>query len=348
MNLKKFTKIAVVTVFIVAIVAALGLRAVIRKVADLITSGVEQVSSIIDVTGDGINFADYIEIDENGIKVGGQAISGGNIDYIDVTESGFSSVRYNFDSNINRALDISVENCDVVIATGDVDSIIVEVLESEEYKYNFSTVSNTLTVRDPKLESEKKAINVFGYELSFGSVEHQVSYTGLGMVICLPKDFDGEVDISTSNGEIKLGNLKLGEKILINTSNANVSLSNIEAYELSVKTTNGRITASDISATESEFSSSNERLYLENVTSKRIYAKTTNASIDFSQLFGEKFTFETSNGDIDGSILGSESLFSIDTVTDRMAYPESVENSRAQYKLTAKTSGGDINVRFTE
>lgn len=348
MNLKKFTKIAVVTVFIVAIVAALGLRAVIRKVADLITSGVEQVSSIIDVTGDEINFADYIEIDENGIKVGGQTISVGNTDYIDVTESGFSSVRYNFDSNINRALDISVENCDIVIATGDVDSVIVDVLESEEYKYNFSTVSNTLTVRTPKIEAEKKAINVFGYELSFGNVEHQVSYTGLGMVICLPKDFEGEVDISTSNGEIKLGNLKLGEKISINTSNANVSLSNIEAYELSVKTTNGRITASDISATESEFSSSNERLYLENVTSKRIYAKTTNASIDFSQLFGEKFTFETSNGDIDGSILGSESLFSIDTVTDRTSSPDSVENSRAQYKLTAKTSGGDINVRFTE
>ncbi len=356
MDLKKFTRTAVIVVFIVAITVALGLRAVIKKVAGMITGGVQQVSELIDVTGDGINFADYIKIDSTGIYVGDSTkvlgdsgeVSADMGGRIDVTEADFSQYRYCFDADINRALDISVTNCDVIIASGDNASVIVDVLESEDFKYSFSTVSNTLTIRDSQHEAEKKSINIFGYELSLGAVERTNSYTGLGMIVYLPQDFDGEILVSTTNGEVKIGNLKLTEKLSVSTSEANVSLSNIEAYELSAKTTNGRMDISDISATEVEFSSINGRLELETLTAKRLNAKTTNASIDFSRLFGEKFVFETSNGDIDGSILGSESLFSIETETDRYAYPSSVENPRAQYKLTAKTSGGDINVRFTE
>ena len=359
MDLKKFTRMAVIAIFVVVIVISFGMRFAFKKISGIITGGVEQVSSMINVTGDGISFADYIKIDSNGIHIGdsvaeisgsGEVDSemGGSFDQIDVTESGFSQFRYTFDSKINRALDIMVSNCDVVIAAGESDSIVVDVLESEDFKYSFATSSNTLTVRDPQSEGDEKTLSIFGYKVSLGSTSRKNTYTGLGMVVYLPAGFDGDINVSTNNGAVKLGNLKLTEKLSVSTSNANVSVSNIEAYEISVSTVSGRINLSDLSATEIKISDSNGRLNLENLTAKRLEAITSNGSIDFSRLFGEKFTFETSNGDIDGSILGVESLFSISTETDRTAYPKSVENPRAQYRLNARTVGGDINIRFVD
>lgn len=359
MNLKKFTRFAVVTIFIVVIVISFGMRFTFKKIASMISGGVDQLGEIISVTADGVNIADYIKIDENGVQIGGSNVSvsgtgevngemGGSFDQIDVTESGFSQFRYEFDASINRALDIDVTNCGVVIATGDNSSIVVDVLECDDFKYDFSTSSNTLVIRDGKSGGAEKTLNVFGYKLSLGSETRKNRYTGLAMVVYLPEGFDGDIKLSTTNGGVKLGNLKLSEKLDVITSNANVTLSNIEAYELDASTSNGRLELSDISATEIKMNGSDGRVNLENLTAKRIEALTSNASIDFSKLFGEKFTFETTNGDIDGSILGVESLFSITTETDRTSYPKSVENPRAQYRLSAKTSGGDINVRFVD
>ena len=364
MNLKKFTRRAVITIFIVVIAISFGMRSIFKKVAGAITGGVSQVVDMINITDDGVNIADYIKIDSSGISVGGQnagqtsdpagntgegdSALPGSFDAIDVTESGFSEKRYTFDPAINRALDISVSGCSVAVASGDYDSIIIDVLESDDFHYDFSTSSNTLLVRDEQSQGEKKEVNIFGYKLSLGTTKHVTKYTGLAMVVYLPKDFSGDISVSTSDGELKLGNLKLDEKLSVTTSGSHITLSDIEAYEIDASTSNGRISLSRLSATEINVRTSEGRLNLEDLTVKRLSAITSNASIDFSRLFGEKFNFETSNGDIDGSILGTESLFQIETETDRTAYPKSSENPRAQYKLTAKTSGGDINIRFTE
>lgn len=363
MNLKKFTTLAVIAVFAVVIIVCFALRAAFGAVSELIVGGVNAAGNIISVTDEGVSIADYIKIDTNGVRIGtssapivdvsGTGVKvdpemGGSFDAIDVSESGFEQYRYTFDAKLNRALDIDVSNCDVVVATGDGDSIIVDVLESEDFKYTFSTSSNTLTIRDSQPGAEQQEISIFGFKLSLGAKERKNLYTGLGMVVYLPEGFDGEIIISTSEGGVKLGNLKLGEKLSVTTTNANVSLTNIEAYEIDAVSTNGRMELENLSATEISASTSNGRIELSESTAKRLEAVTSNASIDFSRLFGEKFTFKTSNGDIDGSILGSESLFSIETVTDRTAYPKSVENPRAQYRLSATTSGGDINVRFVD
>lgn len=356
MNLKKFTRIAVVVLFIVVILISFALRFAFKTVSQLITSGVKQVSELISVTDSSVSIADYITIDSSGIYIGSDKAPllsstgelGDSFDGLDVTLSDFSQHRYSFDPKLNRALDISVSDCDIVIASSDTEEIIVDLLESEDFKYTLLTSDNTLVIRDSQPEGEKKAVNIFGYELSFGSIEHEKHYTGLGMVIYLPKDFSGELEISTSNGDVKLGMLELDEALTISTTNGSILLSSISAYEITASTTNKRLSLSDISATELSVSTSNARIELSDLTAKRMTATTTNASIDFSQLFGEKFTFKTSNGDIDGSILGVQSLFSLDMSTDRTAYPESVDDPRAQYRLSAATTCGDIHIDFVE
>ncbi|MBQ8508339.1 MAG: DUF4097 family beta strand repeat protein [Clostridia bacterium] len=370
-NLRRFTRIAVVVLFIVVILICIVLRFAIDTALNFIRGSVDTVSSVISVSASGVNIADAIVVDEEGVRVGdirvdfaevgkqvsdGLEVAGitveegmaGKLDAIDASGSGFTQNRYTFDPAINRALDIDVTGCDIVIAAGDSETITVDVLECEDFRYSFATSDNTLVIRDAAAQPAQKVLNILGFKLNLGAVEKTNTYTGLAMIIYLPESFSGEIGLRTSDGDVKLGNLTLDEKLTVTTSAGNVELAGIDAYDIAVSTSGGRLKLDRLSATEITASTTDERVSLSELVAKRLTVTTTNASIDFTRLFGEKFIFRTNGGDIDCSILGEESLFTIKTVTDRSAYPKSVENARAQYSLEASTSGGDIDVRFVE
>jgi len=309
---------------------------------------------LIRVSSSGISIADSVLFDENGLTIGGVRVdfdeigemvsgtmdaagtlisgemAGGFYQTLDVTESGFAQNRYAFDAATHRSLDIDVSHCDVVIAGGDVDKIVVDVLESADYAYTFSTSDNALVIAEPKRSKRSP------------------TYTGLAMVIYLPTDFSGEIDLATTDGDVKIGALSLSDALSVATSDGDVELFDLEAGEISASATSGRMTLANLSAMEIDAATTGEKISMSELTVKRLSASTSRASIDFSRLFGEKFEFSTSGGDISGSILGAQGLFSIVTETDGAAYPPTAENSRAQYSLRAETTGGDINVRFVE
>ena len=362
-QVKRFSFISVVIFVAIVLIACFSVRKIVRKVAGLITGSVDYSSSIVKVTPDEVNIADLIVIDDNGVRIGsskvelpaetvevdsGVAVSdgmSGDLNVLDVTEAGFTQTRYTFSSAQNSALDINVTSCDVVIAGADVDSIVVDVLESDDYKYEMSTSDSTLTIHDGEVQAEDEILNLFGLKIPVGKKRANV-YTGLAVIVYLPKDFDGKISVASTDGELKLGNLTLGEELFVSTTEKQISLSDIDAYEISASTSGGRVSLSNVSATEINASTSEARITAEDVTAKRLTLATSGASIDFSRLFGEKFDFTTDGGDITGSILGDELLYSISTETDRTAYPKSKENDRAKYRLTAKTSGGDIDISY--
>ena len=219
------------------------------------------------------------------------------------------------------------------------------MLESDDYTYTLSTADSTLVIRDPGAQTTKKKI--FGL-FDVSDRRQTPAYTGLAMVVYLPADFSGEISLKTSGGDVKIGALSLDEELTVSTTVGDVELYEVSAAEIAVRSTDGTMTFSDLSATEISAATTNGRVSLSALTSKRLAVSTTMASIDFTRLFGEKFEFTTANGDIDGSIIGSQSVFSIVTETDRSASPATKENSRAQYTLRAYTNGGDINIRFVD
>ncbi len=363
--LKVFTIICIVGIFLAVILVS----SIARFAVDSVRGMIDLVpNDIIRITSDGVSIADAIEIDGNGITIGGKRIDfseigesvadqldsvgvkvddgtiGGLTNAEDVTEAGFTQKRYAFDAAINRSLEIDVSRCDVVIAGGDTDRIIVDVLESDDFRYQFATSDNTLIIRDAA--QKNKTMNIFGFELSLG--RSAPLYSGLAMIVYLPADFSGEIALDTSDGEVKLGSLTIDEELSVGTSGGDIELYDISAHEIDAVTSGGRITLANLSATEISATTSGERITMSELTSKRLQAVTSSASIDFVRIFSEKLEFSTTMGDIDGSVLGSENLFSIVTTTDRSASPETRENARAQYSLRAVTSGGDINVRFVE
>lgn len=364
MNNKGIRKLSIMSVIIfVAIVltACFAMKFAVKTVARMITGSVDYASSIVKVTPDEVNIADLIVVDKNGVRVGdtrvdfsgiqsentaGVTVEGGSDGAIaDVTESGFSQTRYTFSADINRSLDIDVTACDIVIAGTDTDSVIVDVLENDTYKYKMSTSDNTLVIRDGEAATESETLNLFGLKIPTGK-KRAPSYTGLAMIIYLPESFGGKITAISTDGDVKLGNLKLEEELTVTTANGTMTLSDIEAYDITLTNATGRLSLTNLSATEITAETTDAKIRAEDLTAKRLTLTTTNAPIDFSRLFGEKFDLGTTNADISGSILGDELLFSISTETDQTAYPKSKENERSKYKLNAKTNGGDIDINF--
>ena len=359
-TLKSLLRTSVIALIIGIIIICVLLRVSFDKISGMILDGIRKTGELVDISSDGLNIADYIVIEDGTIKIGGKTVEFGKSGISDSSSDGslgeaidssdFAQNRYTFASDINRALDIDIHNCDLIIATADDlpdNSIVVDVFESDDYKYEFTTVDNTLCVTDSQAAPEQQTLDIFGFKINLGAKEKAPVYTGLVMVVYLPDDFGGEISLKTTNGDIKAGGLSLDENLTLETNNGIIELSDSDAYSISALTSSGRITFDRLSAIDIEVETSDAGITLTDLTIKRLTANTSNGPIDFSGLLGEKFEFTTSDGNISGSIDSQESLFSIVTEADGgSCSPKSDENDRAQYQLTAKTSDGDINIRF--
>lgn len=358
-TLKSLLRTSVIALIIGIIMICVLLRVSFDKISGMILDGIRKTGELVDISSDGLNIADYIVIEDGTIKIGGKTVEFGS-GITDGSSDGslgealdsadFAQNRYTFASDINRALDIDIHNCDLIVATADDlpnNSIIIDVFESDDYKYEFTTVDNTLCVTDSQAAPEQQTLNIFGFTINLGAKEKAPVYTGLVMVVYLPDDFGGEISLKTTNGDIKAGGLSLDENLTLETNNGIIELSDSDAYSISALTSSGRIAFDRLSAIDIEVETSDAGITLTDLTIKRLTANTSNGPIDFSGLLGEKFEFTTSDGNISGSIDSQESLFSIVTEADGgSCSPKSDENDRAQYQLTAKTSDGDINIRF--
>ena len=358
-TLKSLLRTSVIALIIGIIIICVLLRVSFDKISGMILDGIRKTGELVDISSDGLNIADYIVIENGTIKIGGKTVefgsgitdgsSDGSLgEALDNTD--FAQNRYTFASDVNRALDIDIHNCDLIVATADDlpdNSIVVDVFESDDYKYEFTTVDNTLCVTDSQAAPEQHTLNIFGFTINLGAKEKAPVYTGLVMVVYLPDDFGGEISLKTTNGDIRVGGLSLDENLILETNDGIIELSDSDAYSISALTSSGRIAFDRLSAIDIEVETSDAGITLSDLTIKRLTANTSNGPIDFSGLLGEKFEFETSDGNISGSIDSQESLFSIVTEADGgSCSPKSNENDRAQYQLTAKTSDGDINIRF--
>ncbi|MBQ2706724.1 MAG: DUF4097 family beta strand repeat protein [Clostridia bacterium] len=375
--LKAFTTLGIVGI----VIAALLISGAVRIGVGVIRGMISAADTVISVTEHGVNIADFIVVDGENVRIGDAiVIDGGNIriggsavDFSeigeaigqslselgtvvesgssgsfaavgDVSEAGFVQKRYAFSAETNRALDLNLTGCDVVIAGGDTDKIVVDVLESDDFAYDFSTSDSTLRISDAAARSRKKAL----LGLDFLLPQKSPVYTGLAMIVYLPAEFSGEISLITSGGDVKIGALSLSEELTIATTAGDVELYDISADEIRASTSDGEMTLANLTASEISAVTTNDGITMSALTSKRLSASTTMANIEFTRLFGEKFEFTTANGHIDGSLIGSQSVFDIVTETDGSASPATKENSRAQYSLRAYTTGGDINVRFVD
>lgn len=178
----------------------------------------------------------------------------------------------------------------------------------------------------------------------------------------------GRAAVSTSNGSITLNGVKLTGDLTAGTTNASLTVQGTQAAGMSLRTTNGSITLSGVAADgqlEAETTSGairirdcaaaggrldtrNAAIQLEAAAfSGAVTARTTNGSVRVERLDCPDIRLESTNGSIRGSIVGSQSEFSIvTTTTNGSASPSSVLNQQAEKKLEAVTTNAGIKLEF--
>ena len=150
------------------------------------------------------------------------------------------------------------------------------------------------------------------------------------ITITIPNDYRGILDIELTSGSLVGTDIKAGEMRLENTSGSIVLTNAISEGNISLDSTSG--------STE-----------LENVEAGGNFAmENTSGSIEFKNLkAGADIDMRCTTGSIDGSIVGSESDYSITSHTT--AGSCNLKDSKGgAHELNVSTTAGSIDIEFTK
>lgn len=253
-----------------------------------------------------------------------------------------------------RDIDIYGTNCIADVSTDDGDC--VRFVSAKEKYFDVKIDNGTLTIT-------QKSPNML-LRLISGHIEFK---------LILPRDFRGKLRYRNNNGGLYIKNTEFSE-LDLSTKNGKFDLSTVGANIFSLKMNNGSITfkcltvrdvctvkckngnvkAEEVIAAALNISCNNAGLSAVDIKSKKIDCSTSNGAIDASALAAEELRLETQNGRINAMVIGArdnyrlvaETTHGSITVDGVPGKSISDASSHAQKKLTAKTSNGDIDLRF--
>ena len=206
------------------------------------------------------------------------------------------SKEYNISAAEIHKISVSMNNEEIVLKNSADEKIYINYFESDREKFEIENKNGTLSV------SLTNDFKWYEYLLSFNIKPEVVE-------ISVPTDFDGDIVLKTSNGEITLKNISA-------------------KGDISVVISNGRITADDISC---------ENLSL----------TTSNGSIRISAVIAEyKIYMKTSNGSIKGDIAGDKNDFTIKSRTSNGRNNLPKNQTGGDKMLEVYTSNGSIDIVF--
>lgn len=253
-----------------------------------------------------------------------------------------------------KDIDIYGTNCIADVTTDDGDC--VRFVSAKEKYFDIKVDNGTLTVAQKSRSILLRLIS--------GRIEFK---------LILPRDFKGklryrnnngglyikdtefsDIELSTKNGKLDIAAIS-ANSFSLKMKNGSIALKNVAVRDAcAVKCKNGNVKAEAVTAAALNISCNNAGLFAADIKSKKIDCSTSNGAIDASALAADELRLETHNGKINAMIIGArddyklvaETAHGSITVDGVPSKSISDASSHAQKKLTAKTSNGDIDVRF--
>ncbi|NMA85962.1 MAG: DUF4097 domain-containing protein [Tissierellia bacterium] len=300
--------------------------------------------------------------------VGFLALNYGSNFEINIVPNEKQSIAKFFDANINKK-NMFIENIDeekietangienINIETPFVDvNIISENRDDVRIHYNGSIQSNYI----PELKTNIKGKNLYISATKGGINSYNVYKTDLKLDIYIPTDFEDNIEISTSSGDINLSNLNL-YKLNVVASSGDVKLSNLYANSLSIKTTSGEQWGENLEIEQSKFLASSGDIQVYDLITQSLFVETSSGEQEFKKLESEKSTFLASSGDIEiygntgdvdittssGNIeLNYDVFYNNITITASSGDVDIILPKDAEFNIKASTTSGDIGSSF--
>lgn len=251
--------------------------------------------------------------------------------------------------------DIAIYGTDCVVDISRGDGYATEFISAREKYFDVSSDGGTLTVR-------QKSRNIL-----YRIIMHRFEFK-----LVLPKNFKGklrfrnknggmyingvnftDVELATSNGKFDIENAHC-DSFKLKMHNGTVSVKKTTADgTLSVQCSNGNVKAESVTAATLAISCANAALSVADISAKKFECVTNNGAIDASGITADEMKFETSNGKISAAPLGGRDDFKLTTETahgvitvDGVAYKRIADAINSAKRISAKTSNGDIDIRF--
>lgn len=272
-----------------------------------------------------------------------------------------------------KKIEIIDENHQINITRGD-GGIGVSRVEGPDGYYEISE-GETLSVRFVTLQKWYHRLFNFG------------PHANTALILKLPKDFDGELDVHTtngavsaenvsardnmklrtSNGAMKLTTVAVSGRLQAETSNGYMTLNDVAADLMIIKTSNGTLNAANVAGNVVKLTTSNAKLSAGDITARdsvelitsngsnaatavtapAIAVKTSNSSIKAEKLYGDSITLKSSNGSITGILPGAMRDYAITSSTSN-GKNNLPPATDGKKSLDVRTSNAKIDIAFEE
>ncbi len=231
----------------------------------------------------------------------------------------------------------SFENCrEIIIDDYDTDIEIltttgetrVDYTESEHMRYE-------ITETDGRVIIKKDAdLRLFEYNAITDKKK---------LVLRVPEDFDGTLDISTSNSELSADGVSAGGTKL-DDPNGSVKLTGCSLGDLTISGSNGRCTVSSCDSAETVIDWSNSGVMAEELTaSGKLTVKSTNGTIKLDGITAKELNAGMSNGQITAGTISVLEKAELENSNGRITI-----GSITAGELTAENSNGGIKLDYAD
>ncbi|NCA96870.1 MAG: hypothetical protein EOM77_01605 [Bacteroidia bacterium] len=271
---------------------------------------------------------------------------------------------------IERVVDVTSENVNINVYE-----------QNNEIVVNESLTATTVSVSVYENDYEYYVTNETASD--FTITYHEVipwnvrlfyfSLTPRTMTITIPVDYDGSLNINTTNavidvneisiaGELKLesingyvtiDNVDVGEDILVQTTNSKIEVNNSTVVgDVQAHSQNALIKLLDVTADNVDAQTTNGKIQAETMhVANKMSLTTTNGQVAVSDIdVGEEIRLVTTNGEVSGNVKGPSSDYDVNSQTTNgtnnlAGYNDQTPTTNDKI-LYVRTYNGVINITF--
>ena len=205
------------------------------------------------------------------------------------------------DSEISSVkVDIDLMKVKVCYRQDDKNEIRITYYENNKHKPTVATEDGQVTLKD-KTDFFSNLFNTGMVNIKRGKLE---------TIVEIPKNNKTlKINIETSNAKITVNNLN-ADSLYLETSNADIDISGEFTDDVYCKTSNASINGENIKAHTVNFDTSNGSCNAETVVSHSLEFVTSNASINISSINSDSVRLDTSNNSINlGDTIANDSFY---------------------------------------
>ena len=187
-------------------------------------------------------------------------------------------------------IQVDVENLAIEFASTKENELHIQYFENKEITYLIENTGGNLQIKQQDHSKWYNQFFVIDWDMRNKT-----------MVISIPENFEGNIDIKTSNASVELSEINI-EKLIARSSNGKININNLSVRDdLDIKTSNSSINLENVQITgDAQIRTGNGAITLKDIDIKgESICSTSNASINLMNLSAKDLNLQTDNGKID-------------------------------------------------